>query len=65
MPIAIKPMKPVKAARPSEVCEEISVCGKVGISVMLELCQRVLNEKEILHNCINANIQGIKRLKKL
>ena len=39
-------MKPRKAAGPSEVCAEmISVSGEVGVSVMVELCQRVLDGK--------------------
>ena len=46
MAIAIKVMKPGKAARPSEVCGEmISASGEVGVSVMMELCQRVLDGK--------------------
>ena len=44
--IAIKVMKPGKAAGPSEVCVEmISASGEVGVSVMVELCQRVLDGK--------------------
>ena len=43
---AIKVMKPVKAAGPSEVCAEmISARGEVGVSVMVELCQCVLDGK--------------------
>ena len=46
MVIAMKAIKPRKA-RPSEVCGEmISVCGEVWISLIMEFCQRVLNEKE-------------------
>ena len=47
MAIAIKVMKPGKAAGPSEVCAEmmISACGEVGVSVMVELCQRVFDGK--------------------
>ena len=46
MAIAIKVMKPGKAAGPSEVCAEmISTSGEVGISVMVELYQRVLDGK--------------------
>ena len=45
MAIAIKVMKPVKAAGPSEVCAEISASGEVGVSVMVELCQCVLDGK--------------------
>ena len=41
MVIAIKVMKPGKAAGPSEVC------GEVRVSVMVELCQRVLDGKEM------------------
>ena len=46
MAIAIKVMKPGKAAGPSEVCAEmISASGEVGVSVMVELFQRVLDGK--------------------
>ena len=46
MAIAIKVMKPKKAAGPSEVCAEmIYVSGEVGVNVMVELCQRVLDGK--------------------
>ena len=46
MAIAIKVMKPGKAAGSSEVCTEmISAGGEVGVSVMVELCQRVLDGK--------------------
>ena len=39
-------MKPGKAAGPSEVCAEmISVSGEVGVFVMVELRQRVLDGK--------------------
>ena len=48
MAIAIKVMKPGKAAGPSEVCAEmISASGEVGVSVMVELFQRVLDEKSM------------------
>ena len=43
--IAIKVMKPGKAAGTPEVCAEISASGVVGVGVMVELCQRVLNGK--------------------
>ena len=43
---AIKVMKPEKAAGRSEVCAEmISASGELGVSVMAELCQRVLDGK--------------------
>ena len=46
--MAIKVMKPGKAAGPSEVCAGmISAIGDVGVSVMMELCQRVLDRKEM------------------
>ena len=46
MAIAIEMMKPGKAAGPSELCAEmISASGIVGVSVMVELCQRVLRGK--------------------
>ena len=46
MAIAIKVMKPGKAAGPSEVCAKmISASGELGVSVMVELCQRVLDGK--------------------
>ena len=44
--IAIKVMKLGKAAGPSEVCAEmISAGGEIGVSVTVELCQRVLDGK--------------------
>ena len=44
--IATKMIKPGKAAGPSEVCAEmICASGEVGVSVMVELCQRVLDGK--------------------
>ena len=46
MAIAIKVMKPGKAAGLSEVCAKmISASEEVGVSVMVELCQRVLDGK--------------------
>ena len=46
MAIAIKVMKPGKAAGPSKVCVEVvSAGGEVGASAMVELCQRVLYGK--------------------
>ena len=45
MVIAIKVMKPGKAAGPSEVCAEMICATEVGVSVMVELCQRVLANK--------------------
>ena len=46
MATAIKVMKPGKAAGPFEVCAEIkSASGKVGVSVMVKLCQCVLDGK--------------------
>ena len=49
MVIAIKMMKPEKAAGPSEVCAEmISASEEVGVSVMVELCQRMLDGKGML-----------------
>ena len=50
MAIAIKVMKPGKAAGPSEVCAEmISASGEVGVSVIVELCQRMLDGKGMPH----------------
>ena len=44
--IAIKTMRPEKTAEPHEVCAEMtSTRGEVGISEMMELCLRVLDEK--------------------
>ena len=45
MAIAIKVMKPRKAAGPSEVCAKkmISANGEVRACVMVELCKRVLD----------------------
>ena len=41
-----KMIKPGKAAQASEVCAEmISASGEVWISAMIELCQRLLDEK--------------------
>ena len=49
MAIAIKVMKPGKAAGPSEACPEmISASGEVGVSVTVELFQRVLDGKGML-----------------
>ena len=46
MVMAIKVMKPGKATGPSELCAEmISASGEVGVSVMVELCQCVLDGK--------------------
>ena len=46
MAIAMIVIKPGKAAGPSEVCAEIIFAsGKVGVSVTVELCQRVLDGK--------------------
>ena len=46
MALTIKVIKPEKAAGPSELCAEmISASGKVGGSVMVELCQHVLDGK--------------------
>ena len=45
MAIAGKAMKLGNAAGPSEVCAMISASGKVGIAVVLELCQRVFDGK--------------------
>ena len=48
MEIEIEVMKPEKAAGPSEVCEEmICASGEVGVSVMMKLCQPMLNAKEM------------------
>ena len=51
MVIAIKTMKPGKAAGSSEVCAEVtSACGEVRLSVM-DRCQRVLDGKGCWVNC--------------
>ena len=48
MAIAIKVMKPGKAAEPSEACAEmISASREVGVSLMVELCQRMLDGKRM------------------
>ena len=48
MVIATKAMKIEKAAVPFEVCVEmITAGGELGINVMMELCQSVLDEKEM------------------
>ena len=50
MVIAIKVMKPGKAAGPSEVCAEIiSASREVRVSVMVELCQLLLDGKGMLN----------------
>ena len=44
-------IKPGKAAGHSKVCAEIiSAPGEVGITVMMELCQRVLDGKGMPDN---------------
>ena len=46
--IPIKAMKPGKVAGPSEVCAKmISASREVRVSVMVELCQCVLDGKEM------------------
>ena len=46
MATTIKVMKPGKSAGPSKVCAEMmSDSGEVGVSVMVELCQRMLDGK--------------------
>ena len=46
MAMAIKMMKPGKAAGPSEVCAEmISARGEERVSEMVEVCQRMLDGK--------------------
>ena len=46
MAIAIKVMKPGKGAGPSVVgAEMISASGEVGVNVMVELCQLMLDGK--------------------
>ena len=49
MAIAITAMKREKAAEPSDLFTDMIIyaSGKVGISVMMELCQRVLNGNQI------------------
>ena len=48
MAIAIKVMKPGKAAGTSKVCANmISANEEVGVSVMVKLCQRMLDRKGI------------------
>ena len=70
MAIAINVMKPGKAAGPSEVCAKmISASGKVGFSMMVELCQHVLDGKEMpdewqTKKCAGTNFQGKGRCKK-
>ena len=43
--IAIKVMKPRKAAGPFEVCAEMIFAREERVSVMMEFCQRVLDGK--------------------
>ena len=48
MAIAIKAMKLRKEAGLSKICAEmISASGEVDVSVMMELCQRASNGKEM------------------
>ena len=48
MAIAIKVMKARKAAGPSDACADtIFASGEVGVSVMVELCQRLLDGKRM------------------
>ena len=48
MVIAVEAIKPGKTAGPSEVCAQIiSASEEVEIAVMMELCQRVLDRKEM------------------
>ena len=59
-------MKPGKAAGPSEVCAKmISASGEVGISVMVELRQRVLDGRgmpdEWQTSVLEANFQEKER----
>ena len=68
MVIAIKVMKPGKAAGPSEVCAEmISASGEVGVSGMLELCQCVLDgngmPNEWQTNVLVTIFKGIKDIR--
>ena len=52
MVTAIKAVKPGKAAGPFQLCAEIIFAsGEVKISVRMELCQRVLNGKEMPGEC--------------
>ena len=51
MAIAIKVIKPGKAAGPSEVCAEmISAIREIEVSVMVELCQCMLDGIECQMN---------------
>ena len=48
MAIAIKAIRPGKAAGTPEVCAEMTaVNGEVGKSVMMEFCQSMLDGKEM------------------
>ena len=49
MVIAVRAVKPGKASGPFGVCTEIVSAGaEVGISVIMELCQRMLEEEVVL-----------------
>ena len=53
-------MKSGKATGPSEVSVEMIVAsGKIGVKVMMELCQRVLDGGEILDECKTSVIVPI------
>ena len=55
MEVAIKAKKPGKEAGLTEVCAEITPAGsKVGISVVIELCQHVLDGKGMLDERIQV-----------
>ena len=46
---AMQKMKPGKATKPSDVCVEMIVSnGQIGVKVMIEPCQRVLDGEECL-----------------
>ena len=56
---AIREMKVGKAAGPSKVIVEmIAASGEIGISVMVELCQDVLNGRGMPEECCGTNFQG-------
>ena len=66
MAIAIKPIKSGKAAGPSEVSKEmIPASGEVGTSVMMELCQCLLDGKGMLDEWQTSVLLPIFKRKKM
>ena len=55
----LREMKAGKAAGPSEVgVEMIAASGEIGIGVMVELCQGVLDGRGMPDECCGTDFQG-------